>query len=401
MLGIFFSFYLPLEPIADEMFHLAQILLFKSSRYDVIQELTVPPAYHLVVAEIAKLLRVETFSGIRLISGLCSFFAVVMSYLYFLRTQSSYPLIGSIQLLVAPLLFPFIWLLYTDISSLAVTLLSLIFLVDRRYFWCALVCCISLLFRQHNIFWVILLFFMALGQLKTWAHLKEIFVDDKDHSIKNLYAFSKHLLLNIWPFLIPLIGFAIFIFLNDGVALGDKGNQKFGGIYPLQIFFFLLVMGVVLLPLHLRNLPKILTLISKNYWILLGLIILGAIFLKTFKITHPHNFPSEYFLRNWFLYYLDGHFRLKLLAYCLIALALLSLVVTQLRQKSDYWLYPLAFLALLPVSLIEQRYYIVPFCLFMLFRKPYSGRFEMILLSWFLLSSVFLMQGILSLKFFL
>ena len=401
ILSISFNFYLPLEPIADEMFHLAQILLFKSSKYMVIQELTVPPAYHLVVAEIAKIFGVDTFSGVRLVSGLCSFFAIVMSYFYLLRAQPSYPLIGSLQLLSAPLLCPFFWLLYTDISSLGVTLLSLVLLIDRRYLMCALVCGVSLLFRQHNIFWVVLVFFMALGQLQIWAHLKGNFAERNKPWAHNLYGLLRVIFYRIWPFLIPLSGFAIFIFLNEGVALGDRQNQKFSGIYPLQIFLFLLVMGFVLLPLHISNLPKIITLLKKNYWIILGLIILGVVFLKTFKITHPHNFPSEYFLRNWFLYYLDGHFHLKLLAYALIAYTMLSLMVTQLRQKSDYWLYPLIFIALLPVSLIEQRYYIVPFCLFMLFRRPLSLRFEILLLLWFVICSLYLMRGIVSLMFFL
>jgi hypothetical protein len=123
--------------------------------------------------------------------------------------------------------------------------------------------------------------------------------------------------------------------------------------------------------------------------------------MKTFKIVHPHNFPSDYFLRNWLLYFLDGHFRYKVAAFGLIALSLLSLIVTPLRGRANYWLYPVTVLALLPVSLIEQRYYIVPFTLLMLFRQPKSFATELTLLAWFVILSTGITYGMATMKFFI
>ena len=55
-----------------------------------------------------------------------------------------------------------------------------------------------------------------------------------------------------------------------------------------------------------------------------------------------------------------------------IALAALSLFVIRLRQPVHYLIYPFAALSVMPVWLIEQRYYFPAFALFMLFRESAS-----------------------------
>jgi hypothetical protein len=76
-------------------------------------------------------------------------------------------------------------------------------------------------------------------------------------------------------------------------------------------------------------------------------------------------------------------------------------VVSPLRSSTYYWLFPISLLALLPVSLVEQRYYIVPFSLWMLFRVPQKMWIEIILLGWFMLISAVLTRGIIKMQFFL
>ena len=83
------------------------------------------------------------------------------------------------------------------------------------------------------------------------------------------------------------------------------------------------------------------------------LCILFLIFITTFTITHPHNFRSDYFLRNWFLYHLKDMFKYQVYAFVGITWALLSLAVTPFRERAHYWLYPITALALLPVWLLS------------------------------------------------
>lgn len=395
------SVVLPLDTIADEVFHLAQIALFKASSDMVVPALTMPPTYHFFVGELSRLLGIGTFSGIRIVSAGVSFIAVILFWLYLTSQKPAFPLLQSVQLLFSPLLWPVYWILYTDIPSLIPIILSLILVINQRYFLSALVCLISLCFRQHNIFWVLLMWLMALDQSGCWTRLLDAFKSSKQSIIEKLLELTNTCFRSTGVFLIPMICFMAFIYINNGIALGDRQAQQFGGIYPLQIFSCLFVLGLVLLPLHLTNLPKIFVLLKRHYWVIILLGVLFVIYMKTFKIVHLHNFPSDYFLRNWLLYFLDGHFRYKILAFGLVALTLLSLLVTPFRNQSGYWLYPVSILALAPVSLIEQRYYIVPFTLFMLFRIPKDRTTETILLVWFVALSAAITWGMSTMKFFI
>lgn len=398
---VLMSLILPMDTIADEVFHLAQIALFKASNYTIIPALTMPPTYHLLVGEIAKILGVESFSAIRIVSAGISFMAVLLAWVYLSRERSTFPLLQSVQILFSPLLWPVYWILYTDIPSLITTILSLILLVNQRYLLSALVCLLSLCFRQHNIFWVLLIWLMAMDQTGCWTRLLEVFKSGEQSFFNRSFEAARKCFVSTGMYLIPLVCFIGFIYINNGIALGDRQAQQFGGIYPLQIFSCLFVLGLVLLPLHLSNIPKILMLLKKHFWLIILLGALFALYMKTFKIVHLHNFPSDYFLRNWVLYFLDGHFRYKVAAFGLIALSLLSLIATPLRSRANYWLYPVTILALLPVSLIEQRYYIVPFTLLMLFRHPKSFATELTVLIWFVILSAGITYGMATMKFFI
>jgi len=68
---------------------------------------------------------------------------------------------------------------------------------------------------------------------------------------------------------------------------------------------------------------------------------------------------------------------LRVAAFIPMAWALCSLCVTPLQRRSFYYLYPVTVAALLPVSLIEQRYFIVPVVLFMLVKKRESAVFDL------------------------
>lgn len=395
------QYVLPMEMIADEFSHLAQIALFGASSYSVIPSLTMPPTYHFLIGQAINLLQINHFSEIRILSSIFSFASVILIWTYYKDQKSPFVLLQSLQIFFSPLLWPFYWILYTDIPSLSATLLSLVLLLKQRYFLSAVTCLISLLFRQHNIFWILLIWLMAIEQNGCIKNLKGIFYERKQPfircSISNIY---KCLTLSGMYF-IPIISFLIFIYINNGIALGDRHVQHFGGLYPLQIFSCLFTFGLLLLPLHLSNINQILKSLKNHLWLPLLIGILFVFYMKTFKITHPLNFQSDYFLRNWLLYFLDGHFWYKVTAFGLIALSLLSLIVTSLRSRTCYWLYPVTLLALLPVSLIEQRYYIVPFTLFMLFRKPKNFTTESILLIWFIALSIAITYGMSTMKFFI
>jgi alpha-1,2-glucosyltransferase len=89
-------------------------------------------------------------------------------------------------------------------------------------------------------------------------------------------------------------------------------------------------------------------------------------------------------------------------ATCLaIALAALSLFVIRLRQPVHYLIYPFAALSLMPVWLIEQRYYFPAFALFMLFRESASPLVEIAMVIINGLVAIYLFEGVVRGLFFL
>lgn len=395
------SILMPLELIADEVVHVLQVMLFLANQYYLGPITTVPPGYHTIIAAICSILDIHYLTGFRIIHSMLSLISIGLAWWYWQITRPSFPLIQTLQLLATPLLWPFYWTMYADLTSAAIVISGLMLTQKRQYFWAATIGLLSLGFRQHNVFWVALNLVLALDQEGFWSSLNQEIKKGFSLNWQSIKALIRNVLQKTWVFFVPLIAFVVFVILNHGIAVGDRTNQTFGGLYPIQLFGFILVLWILLLPLHVANLPKIIQLlINKPAWIPV-LAILLLVFLATFTISHPHNFRSDYFLRNWFLYQLKDMFKYQLYAYVAIAWSLLSVAVTPFRSRAQYWLYPLSALALLPVWLIEQRYYIIPFILFMLFRLPQKSWVELMILAWSILLSIPLTIGFTSMKFFL
>jgi len=76
-----------------------------------------------------------------------------------------------------------------------------------------------------------------------------------------------------------------------------------------------------------------------------------------------------------------------------IVLAVFMLFARRLREKKYYLMYLFAVLFVLPSWLIEPRYYIVPFSLYLLLRVEEKARDEWFLLGWEVLLAVGILVG--------
>ncbi len=84
-----------------------------------------------------------------------------------------------------------------------------------------------------------------------------------------------------------------------------------------------------------------------------------------------------------------------------IALAVLSLFVIRLRRPVHYLIYPFAAISVMPLWLIEQRYYLPAFALFMLFRESASPRVERTMVVVNVVIALYLFDGVARGRFFL
>ncbi len=160
----------------------------------------------------------------------------------------------------------------------------------------------------------------------------------------------------------------------------------------LFIFFFLF------LPLNIQNFQRIKNMIKTDKKFLLLIFLMFPIYFITFKL-HPYNY-GLFFLRNILLSYFQSDI-FKALFYLPIAYSILSIRVTCLLKKYYYFLYPLTLVYLIPSSFIEQRYYIIPYSLFILFKKSDNNFVEYVTVLWFFIISAIFFYLIRNRLFFL
>jgi alpha-1,2-glucosyltransferase len=128
------------------------------------------------------------------------------------------------------------------------------------------------------------------------------------------------------------------------------------------------------------------------------------LFFGTFRVDHPYNhndITEDVFLRNTVLQAMTSSTLARVATSVAIALAALSLCVIRLRQPVHYLIYPFAALSVMPVWLIEQRYYLPAFALFMLFRESSSPGVERAMVIVNGLVAIYLFDGVVRGVFFL
>ena len=140
--------------------------------------------------------------------------------------------------------------------------------------------------------------------------------------------------------------------------------------------------------------------IKRKPWLLPVIFLFFLFYLFTFQNTHPWN-QAQYFIRNKLLVYFTVSIWRKAVFFLPIVYSLLSLSVIKLQKKEFYLLYPFTFIYLLPLWLVEQRYYMVPFVFFLIFRNKLPAGQERLLFAYQFLLSIFIFWGIAYGKFFL
>lgn len=291
-----------------------------------------------------------------------------------------------------PIIFPFYFLIYTDILSLILILSSMYFLHKQKYNWSAVFVIASFFVRQNNIMW---LGFHGLYIFFTHYDIKEILQNKEYYMI-----YLKYYILQVKTYIIGIFIFATFYIINGGFIIADRKHHVVG-IYFGNIWFCLFLCFMLFLPMHLYNLPKIIEYIKKNKNIVLLLLGVLLLFLGTYGNFHEYNLGEAY-LRNLFLLQMLANPLFTIWMGVVICYAIISLIVTPLNDKRYYLLYPVTFLYLVPSWLIEQRYYTIPFVLFILFKKDENNSIlEGCTLLYYAILIIVIMYGIATRSFFL
>jgi alpha-1,2-glucosyltransferase len=329
------------------------------------------PAYHFFAAIFAQLTGECTPDTIRLFGVLSSFALFLIAYLLALSFFSrKIALLRAMQIYFLPFLFPFYFLIYTDTLSVITFLLAFYFTNKKRYTLSGFSAFLCILVRQNAIIFVPFLILYS-------------------YFIEYGFTCSKRRVFKViskcWANIMVLIIFAIFLLIHGRIALNEPsghpltislGNIIFSAIFCMFLF----------LPESIMKRKEISTWINvhkRTTWAILA----GSAYVFLYNSTHPWNMVA-WLVRNEIIQWLTSDIYTRIVFFALTALAFLTLFTQKLKNRGAYLIYPFWVLMLLPALLVEPRYYIIPFVLFVLLRKELSFKLEITTLIYFIVISI-------------
>lgn len=344
------------------------------------------PGYYLIVAGLSLLLRISSLPGTRFLSTCLSVPSVFIFYLIAKKIDRRQAFFKTLQFFFFPLLSVFFVLLYNDIFSLFLILLSFYFLIKNNYSVSALIGLLSVLVRQNNIIW--LGYFCA---YIFWEKYK------LKLTRQNLLIFFK----DIWLFILTFLFLVGFILWNKGPAMAEPEMNP-TAFHSENVFFILFLFFFLFLPANIDHLPKIIKLIKQRSYLLLGIVGVFGLYFFTFKLQNWYNNPGfDYFLHNVLANYAVENIKQKIIFFIPVAYSILSLAVTKFQKRAYYLLYPFTVLFLSLLWMVEQRYDLIPFTFFMLFRKQKSALIEHTTIVLFIMVTAWIFWVTLRRTFFL
>jgi alpha-1,2-glucosyltransferase len=375
-------------PLSDEHHHYVQIAFFLDGSSKVISPLTTLPTYHALLAGLGWLFGASSLHAMRTFSLLFSALLLAVVWRIAGRSAPGEAEMRSLQVLFLPILYPLLFLVYTDVLSLLCVCAAVLLTLRREYLVAGLVATAAVAVRQTNVIWLAMLWGMA--ALDLW-----IGVDTP--SCRS----ARSAVQRTWTFALGAIAFVAFVVWNGGVALGDRAMHPSFGLHLENVFFMLLLFFLLFLPLCLARSREAYALL-RHPPVALAALLGGVLFFTTFQADHPYN-GARYasFLHNRILLGLSATPLARLLFLAASLVAALTVAVTPLSRRSFYLLYPATLASLLPVWHVEPRYDLVPFTLFILFRRRLAAGIEGASLAWFVALSAYLLYGTVRGRFFL
>lgn len=397
--GLFAAFFLVVQkPLyVDEVTHFSVISNFCKFKFEHPDFLTTIPGYHFFGGLFGYLADCSE-SWIRFFNLIVSIAAIFVVYnlakemvlgnrKWMKPVRDHAPMEKVLLFALLPILFPFFFLIYTDVLSLLFVLLMFYFLVRgekggdwENFLLSGIFGLASFAVRQNNIIWV--LFAVAYAVSGNEGGLQD----------KVKAAFKKDFIRNMLPFIFVLAVAAGFFIKVGGFALGDRGQHPSFFVGPMNIYTILFFLFWINLPEQFFNFRKIVSGLKgiRMVWLLAvaaAVILFYAFFLLGFKIDHPYNNYNiySYFLRNKILHFFDSSFLLRSAFFLCALYSVFSLATIKFREKRQYLVYAFSLLYLMPSWLIENRYFIIPFVFFNLFALRGETR---PLIAWYLIGTV-------------
>jgi alpha-1,2-glucosyltransferase len=382
-----FFYFKNMLPLVDEQTNYLQILTIAREKTLFPNITTVAPGYHWIMAFFCSLFHSLNGLSIRFLNMVLSFVCVLVFFLLAKKINRNGAFQKTVLFFLFPILVPYFFLIYTDVVSVLFVTSAFLCAVSRRFRLAGLFCMLSVFVRQNNIVWAV---FTAV-----YIYLDNYYPQWRWKDVRKWAAGYSFLLLGPAALL-------FYFLVNKGLTFGDKQYHHVS-LTVENIYFCLFIAFFLFLPYHLSNTKKIFVLLKQNRKIWLVLPALFLLHMFFFKAKHFYNSPEifHHFLRNQVLGAMVKTQAAKAISFLPIACVLLSLRVTRFENKLFYLLYPFTILFLLPLPLIEHRYYFIPYTLFLLFKERDPLKIAIPTLVLYAIAAIYLLRGIKAEMFFL
>lgn len=359
------------QQLVDEMHYGPQIRAYMEGRFDFDPLITMVPTYHLVVAAIGKLFGEYSDRLARAIS-LAGSLAILPFAWRLAREQGGEAPMRVLQSFFSPLLFPYLFLIYTDGWSLAAFAALVGFTVERRFVLAALAGAIGIALRQDFVIWVAMAWAMAAVARRT---------------------------REAWPFGCVLAAFAVFAAWNHGIAVGDRSRHS--SAFNVTNVYLMLVYGWLLfLPVNIAFAREVFATLKRPV-VAIALAFAFGVYWVTYANPHEYNQANlRYFLHNEALYWMTT--RPAVRAALFVPGAWMALAAIHVAKERTALRVPLSF-ALAAAALhplVEPRYYLPAFLLFNLWRPAMGPAAERAMLAAYMAAGPLVLWGVQSLRFF-
>ncbi|XP_008827880.1 putative Dol-P-Glc:Glc(2)Man(9)GlcNAc(2)-PP-Dol alpha-1,2-glucosyltransferase [Nannospalax galili] len=396
------------EPYMDEIFHLPQAQRYCEGRFSRSQwdpMITTLPGLYLVSVGVVKPARwilgwsehvVCSVGMLRSVNLLFSAGHFYLLYLLFRKVQPRNKAASSIQrilsaltLAVFPILYFFNFLYYTEAGSVFFTLFAYLMCLYGNHKTSAMLGFCGFMFRQTNIVWAAFCAGHVVAQKLTEAWKTELqkkkgerlppikgpfaefwnvlrFLLLYSLSFKNLRA----LVILTWPYFLLLCGFCVFVVVNGGIVIGDRGSHE-ACLHLPQLFYFFAFTLFFSFP-HLLSLTKIkafLCLAWKRRVQFFVITLVSVFFVWKFTYVHKFLLADN---RHYTFYVWKRIFqRHEIVKYLLVPAYLFAgwAIADSLKSKSVFWnlmFFVCLVSATVPQELLEFRYFILPYLIYRL-----------------------------------
>lgn len=372
----------------DEVYHFSQIELFRHGEFRALDRyLTTIPGYHAAVAALLKIGGSDSLGASRTITALFGLLAAAAFHALRRQTQPGTEALATAQFLVLPVLAPFFFLVYTDVLALALVLWAMVATTHQRHALAALAMCGALLVRQNDVVWA-----GFLAALAIWPTFRA-----------HRFGASKSLFANLAPYLVPVAAFVAFWIWNGSISLSREQSLLHPALsFHLGNVLLALAMAGLLLPLQsLMGLRDFAASARRQPWMLALPLVVSAAFWFGFNADNPYNgaLPGFY-LHNEIAAAFSAGVATRALGAIAAAIAVCGLASTRLRPAGAFWLYPIAAFFLACEWLVETRYLIVPFALWLACREQRSKPVEYATLALWAALAVLVFAGIIQNRWF-